>query len=178
MKDILNSHTVKTLKSEISKTNIKGYSKLKKPELVALMLKHQERFVHIKAFVKTTKAVSKQATKTVKPDVKPRQRLTVEKQENKTTKTVEEQKDTYKNLLKQFVDKFNPQMRKKLKKTDIENYLKTGSMLLANISELKDKGFLSNQMEQMMFIKENGDLSRDFVKSLESFKRLERVQRK
>jgi len=170
MKDILNSHTVKTLKSEISKTNIKGYSKLKKPELVALMLKHQERFVHIKAFVKTDK--------TAKPDVKPRQRLTVEKQENKTTKTVEEQKDTYKNLLKQFVDKFNPQMRKKLKKTDIENYLKTGSMLLANISELKDKGFLSNQMEQMMFIKENGDLSRDFVKSLESFKRLERVQRK
>ena len=34
MKDILNSHSVSTLKKEISKTNIKGYSKMKKNEIV------------------------------------------------------------------------------------------------------------------------------------------------
>ena len=46
--DILNSHPVKTLKSEISKTNIKGYSKLKKNEIIELMLKYKSRFSHIK----------------------------------------------------------------------------------------------------------------------------------
>ena len=46
--DILNSHPVKTLKSEISKTNIKGYSKLRKNEIIELMLKNKERFNHIK----------------------------------------------------------------------------------------------------------------------------------
>lgn len=46
--EILNSHPVSTLKKEISKTNIKGYSRMKKPELVATMMKHKERFGHIK----------------------------------------------------------------------------------------------------------------------------------
>ncbi len=47
---ILNSHPVSVLKKEISKTNIKGYSKMKKPELVALMMKEENkpRFKHIK----------------------------------------------------------------------------------------------------------------------------------
>jgi hypothetical protein len=48
MKDILNSHSVSTLKKEISKTNIKGYSKMKKNEIVNLMLKNKDRFTHIK----------------------------------------------------------------------------------------------------------------------------------
>jgi len=46
--DILNSHPVKVLKKEISKTNIKGYSKLRKNEIIELMLKNKERFNHIK----------------------------------------------------------------------------------------------------------------------------------
>ena len=46
--DILNSHPIKTLKSEISKTNIKGYSKMKKDEIIDLMLKYKSRFSHIK----------------------------------------------------------------------------------------------------------------------------------
>ena len=45
--DILNSHPVLTLKKEISKTNIKGYSKMKKIEIVKLMLNNKERFNHI-----------------------------------------------------------------------------------------------------------------------------------
>ena len=47
---ILNSHPVSVLKKEISKTNIKGYSKMKKPELIVLMMKaeNKPRFKHIK----------------------------------------------------------------------------------------------------------------------------------
>jgi hypothetical protein len=48
MKEILNSHPVNVLRKEISKTNIKGYSKLKKAELITLMVKHKDRFTHIK----------------------------------------------------------------------------------------------------------------------------------
>jgi len=47
-KDILNSHPVSILKKEISKTNIKGYSKMKKAEVINLMLKNSKRFNHIK----------------------------------------------------------------------------------------------------------------------------------
>lgn len=46
---ILKSHPVSVLKKEISKTNIRGYSKMKKPELIDLMMKpeHADRFAHI-----------------------------------------------------------------------------------------------------------------------------------
>ena len=48
MEAILRSHPVSTLKKEISKTNIKGYSKMKKTEVVELMIKHKKKFGHIK----------------------------------------------------------------------------------------------------------------------------------
>ena len=48
MRVIFNSHSVTTLKKEVSKTNIKGYSKMKKAEVVNLMVKNQSRFAHIK----------------------------------------------------------------------------------------------------------------------------------
>ena len=47
LKSRLESHSITTLRKEISKTNIKGYSKMKKAEVVALMLKHSDRFNHI-----------------------------------------------------------------------------------------------------------------------------------
>jgi len=47
MEAILKSHPVATLKKEISKTNVKGYSKMRKAEVVSLMLKHKEKFNHI-----------------------------------------------------------------------------------------------------------------------------------
>mgnify|MGYP003624737087 CR=1 FL=1 len=50
----LESHPIANLKKEISKTNIKGYSKMKKPEVVELMLKNKDRFHHIKKYVKPT----------------------------------------------------------------------------------------------------------------------------
>lgn len=48
MEEILRSHPVSTLKKEISKTNVKGYSKMRKAEVVSLMIKHKEKFGHIK----------------------------------------------------------------------------------------------------------------------------------
>lgn len=48
-KKILESHPVSVLKKEISKTNIKGYSKMKKSEIIDLMMKpeHKDKFHHI-----------------------------------------------------------------------------------------------------------------------------------
>tara|TARA_R110000822_G_scaffold20158_8_gene64949 strand:+ start:951 stop:1337 length:387 start_codon:yes stop_codon:yes gene_type:complete len=60
--EILHSHTIGVLKKEISKTNIKGYSKMKKGEIVALMMEHKDRFHHIQmagAKVRGFKAVPK-----------------------------------------------------------------------------------------------------------------------
>jgi len=48
MEAILKSHSLATLKKEISKTNLKKYSKMKKAEVVELMLKHKAKFAHIK----------------------------------------------------------------------------------------------------------------------------------
>jgi len=62
-KEILNSHPATTLKKEISKTNIKGYSKLKKGELVELMMKNKERFSHIKKKGEETKEEPKKKKK-------------------------------------------------------------------------------------------------------------------
>ena len=69
MKDIFNSHPVSVLKKEISKTNVKGYSKLKKAEVVELMIKNKDRFSHIKMAVKKErKARAKQVkAKPVEP---------------------------------------------------------------------------------------------------------------
>ena len=56
-KDILNSYSVIELRKEVSKTNIKGYSKMKKSEVVELMMKpnNKPKFHHIKAKTKATK---------------------------------------------------------------------------------------------------------------------------
>jgi len=55
-KEILNSHPVSVLKKEISKTNIKGYSKMKKAEVVELMAKNKSKFGHIKMATKSSSA--------------------------------------------------------------------------------------------------------------------------
>ena len=53
LKSRLESHPVSRLKKEISKkakeVNLKGYSKMKKDEVIAFMLKHKEKFNYIKA---------------------------------------------------------------------------------------------------------------------------------
>jgi hypothetical protein len=54
---ILESHPVGVLRKEISKTNIKGYWKMKKAEVIDLMLKKENasKFSHIKMNVKKSK---------------------------------------------------------------------------------------------------------------------------
>ena len=51
-KEILDSHTLKTLRSEIKQHNdevkVSGYSKMKRSELTTLMMKHKDKFMHIK----------------------------------------------------------------------------------------------------------------------------------
>jgi len=66
MREIFNSHPVSVLKKEISKTNIKGYSKMKKAQIVDLMMKNKERFKHIKMAEKKAPAPAKKA-----PEPKP-----------------------------------------------------------------------------------------------------------
>ena len=70
MKDILNSYSVSELKKEISKTNIKGYSKMKKSEVIELMMKYKERFSYLKM-------------KEMKPKKSPVKKETVKKSEPK-----------------------------------------------------------------------------------------------
>ena len=56
MREIFESHPVAVLKKEIAKTNIKGYSTMKKAEVVELMLKNKARFSHIKMAEKKPRA--------------------------------------------------------------------------------------------------------------------------
>ena len=83
--EILNSHSVSTLKKEISKTNIKGYSKMKKAEIISLMMKpeHSKRFSHIKMKDKTVikkepkkeTPIKKEPKKEPKKEEKPKAKL-------------------------------------------------------------------------------------------------------
>ena len=86
MRDILNSHSVTALKKEISKTNIKGYSKMKKAEVVSLMLKHKQRFSHIKhAEKKSTPKVEKPKTTAPKEAPKKKKLIKITKAQKART---------------------------------------------------------------------------------------------
>ena len=92
----LESHPVTTLKKEISKTNIKGYSKMKKPEVVELMLKNKDRFHHIKMAEKKPKPKPKpvEKPKPVKKIV-----IKVPKQKEKPTAKLSELDSMEKSIL-------------------------------------------------------------------------------
>jgi len=66
MKDIFESHPVAVLKQEISKTNIKGYSKMKKAEVIELMLKNKDKFSYIKMAEKKRNKQEKKPEKKIK----------------------------------------------------------------------------------------------------------------
>ena len=106
MKDILNSHSVSTLKKEISKTNIKGYSKMKKNEIVNLMLKNKDRFTHIKMNDKKSNQVVKKETTKVEP----------KKMKKFIVKKKEEPKVEPKKMKKFIVKKKEKPKPKKMKK--------------------------------------------------------------
>ena len=58
---ILKSYTITELRKEISKTNIKGYSKLKKPELIELMMQSPEKFSHLEMKAKKERSEKQKA---------------------------------------------------------------------------------------------------------------------
>jgi len=98
MKDILNSYSVTELKKEVSKTNIKNYSKLKKPELIELMMKFKERFMHLKMKdKKQPKAKAKPAPK-AKPAAKPAPKPTAKPAAKPAPKKEKPKKDVRKEL--------------------------------------------------------------------------------
>ena len=68
MKSILESHSVSVLKKEISKSNVKGYSKMKKSEIIELMLEHKEKFSHIKMAEKKERKKSEKKETHKMPD--------------------------------------------------------------------------------------------------------------
>ena len=86
-KQLLNTHPLPSLKREIRKTNITGYSKLTKDEIIELMLKHKDRFHHM--------------TDYVKPERKPR------KPRVKKEKVVEEKKENKEDILDKKLDKLH-----------------------------------------------------------------------
>jgi hypothetical protein len=68
--EILKTYSVVELKREIGKARIKGYSKLKKAEVVSLMMKNKEKFHHLKGKGKAPKATGG-AKPAPKPKAKP-----------------------------------------------------------------------------------------------------------
>jgi len=89
--DILNTHSLKTLRSEISKTNIKGYSKMKKAEVVELMLKNKDRFMHIQKKGKKEKSEPEKEQKS-EPEKKPKLKLKQKSEPEKKPKLKLKQK--------------------------------------------------------------------------------------
>ena len=61
LRRILHSHPATALRKIISQNNIKGYSNLRKVELIELMMFHKHRFMHLQPYVssRTRKAKTK-----------------------------------------------------------------------------------------------------------------------
>ena len=77
---ILNSHPVAYLKKEIAKQNIKGYSTMKKSQVVELMLKHKHKFSHIKHnFATKQKSPNEKSSPSKTPSPKKTKEKTVKK---------------------------------------------------------------------------------------------------
>ena len=87
-REILNSHPLTTLKKEVAKTNIKGYSKMKKAEVVELMMKNKDKFGHIR---KKGEA-SAPASKPKKEVTKPKKEVTKPKPKSKADVKVKKEK--------------------------------------------------------------------------------------
>ena len=70
LKSHLQSMTVLALRKEISKQNVKGYSKLKKVDIINLMLKNSDKFIYLikqeKEQIETVEDKLKRAKKLLK----------------------------------------------------------------------------------------------------------------
>jgi len=161
--EILNSHSVTTLKSEIAKTNIKGYSKMKKKEIIALMMKpeHSKRFSHIKMKDKTVvekkekpkaqlgeSGIGKKRKREIKPIKKKVIDVPVEspKPKKKVIKKKEEDKI---GMSRKNIDKMNLKELNQLSK-DYMNYKKS-----AGLKDTKYKGIVKEINKREKELKED-----------------------
>tara|TARA_Y100000004_G_scaffold50562_2_gene55775 strand:- start:792 stop:1409 length:618 start_codon:yes stop_codon:yes gene_type:complete len=89
-KETLQTYTINELKKEISKTNIKRYSTLKKNEVINLMLKkeHIDKFNHLKKKEPKKKEMKKDIRKFFSPNPKKE----TKKQETKKQETKKQEK--------------------------------------------------------------------------------------
>ena len=158
-KEILLSHPVKTLKSEVSKTNIKGYSKMKKDEIIELMLKYKSRFSHIKKREKKPKEKQKKKPKIEIPEItitepEPEKRKVFQRGGRffkpkeiksklppipKTNIKIRLPKEKEKSDKEKVLEKFN------LKVGDTIKLGKSRGGLIAKIKELGDNSFKTDQ---------------------------------
>ncbi len=110
-RDILHSHPITNLRKEISKTNIKGYSKMTKAQLVDVMMKNKERFGHIKAHTKTRKPRAKPAKPAKVPGFKSGERVKIKRKPKVPALT---ERKGEKKAVK--VTQLNPKQKEKVKK--------------------------------------------------------------
>lgn len=90
LEEILKSHPVYTLRNEISKTNIYGFDKMKKSELITVMLQHPEKFSHI------VMNVASKRQKGVRKEKPKREYSEVKKLGERKRRTTKAEKDTIK----------------------------------------------------------------------------------
>ncbi len=107
---ILKSYTVAQLRKEISATNIKGFTKMKRADLHAVIMKNKERFSHLKEQVKERKP------RKTKPKAEPKPKPSAPK----STKFLPPQVEQY---LKQFtaVDTKDAE-KKKMRRRDSDYF--------------------------------------------------------
>lgn len=120
-REILESHPVSTLKKEIGKTNIRGYSKLGKKEIIDLMLENKERFDHIKMRLKPPPGVKKTVSEKPKTKRTPEERKArleqiALNQEKRTAKAEAKNFKTYRAFLNNFKSLFEKIKEAEVKK--------------------------------------------------------------
>ncbi len=122
-KEILESHPVTVLKKEISKTNIKGYSKMKKSEIVSLMLKpeHSKRFSHIK---KKGEAPKPEKKIVIKRTPKPEKKIVIKKKPKATKKNSNDEAGPAKESTEEIIKKSRQVVHKDFTLNDLEKQLK------------------------------------------------------
>ena len=143
---VLESHPIGNLIKAISKTNIKGYSKMKKDELVNLMLKNHDRFKDIKPYVKperAKKAKPAPKAKTPKPATpKPATPKPATPPKALPAKPSLSQVEKATGLTKEQINKMNP----------LELFAKLPSVAKAKVSKDIGEDFL-NSMEKLERLK-------------------------
>ena len=132
LEDKLRSMKVSNLKKEISKTNVRGYSKLKKEEVIKFMLANKKRFMYLinkeKQFItkggKTFPVGKKEAKKeeSKKPEPKKSEPKSTKKEDNEAKDFIKLVKDFNKNPNMDKLKKIND-MVKKSNKDDLFSVL-------------------------------------------------------